>query len=149
MEDSSVDVAAGVISQDGLFLITRRLDESHQGGLWEFPGGKKEEGESLEECLKREIKEELDLEIAVGKRLKTIRYAYAFYTVNLHFFRCTIRSGTPQAIGCQDFEWVTPNELPHYPFPPANLPMLRELMNEKPDHTDPVPGAPSADSKES
>lgn len=130
MKESGFDVAAAVIVKDGEYLITRRLDESHQGGLWEFPGGKREEGESLEDCLRREIKEELDLEIDVGELLRTIPYAYAFWTVRLHFFRCTIRSGTPSAIGCQDFEWVRPDQLALYPFPPANLPMLRELSKE-------------------
>jgi mutator protein MutT len=128
--ESSFDVAAAVIIQDGMILITRRLDESHQGGLWEFPGGKREEGESLEECVRREIKEELDLDIEVGEPVKIISFAYAFYNVHLHFFRCTIRSGTPNAIGCQDFEWVRPDQLAHYPFPPANQPMIRQLMEE-------------------
>jgi mutator protein MutT len=127
MTDSSFDVAAAVITQDGEILITRRLDETHQGGLWEFPGGKREERESLEDCLRREIKEELDLDIEVGELLKTIPYAYAFWVVRLHFYRCTIRSGMPQAIGCQDFKWVRPDQLGLYPFPPANLPMLRDL----------------------
>ena len=122
------DVAAAVISEADRYLITRRLDESHQGGLWEFPGGKREDKESLSDCLRREIKEELDLEIEVGRLLKKVRYAYAFVTVELHFFLCSIRSGLPQAIGCQDFMWVRPEELVHYPFPPATIPMIQELV---------------------
>ncbi len=125
--EMSFDVAASVITKDGRYLITRRYDESHQGGLWEFPGGKREENESLVDCLRREIKEELDLDIEVGPLIKKTRYAYALCTVTLHFFRCTIRSGNPRAIGCQDFEWVEPSELAHYPFPQANVPILREL----------------------
>jgi mutator protein MutT len=125
--DSVVRVAAGVIVDGGSVLITRRMDESHQGGLWEFPGGKCEGGESLEDCLRREIREELDCDVEVGVPLKTIRYAYSFFTVELHFFRCTIRSGSPAAIGCQDFEWVTPAQLAQYEFPPANHPMINIL----------------------
>jgi mutator protein MutT len=124
----SFDVVAGVIVKDGRYLITRRHDESHQGGLWEFPGGKREENETLIECLEREIKEELDLDVEVGPLIKRTRHAYALCTMTLHFFRCTIRSGTPRAIGCQDFEWVEPAELVHYPFPQANVPILQELV---------------------
>jgi 8-oxo-dGTP diphosphatase len=123
----SFEVAAGVIVKDGCYLITRRHDETHQGGLWEFPGGKREENETLIDCLQREIKEELDLIVEVGTLIKRTRYAYAFCTVTLHFFRCTIRSGIPRAIGCQDFKWVEPSELNHYPFPQANVPILKEL----------------------
>jgi mutator protein MutT len=123
-----IEVAAGVIVENGRYLITRRYDETHQGGLWEFPGGKREEGESLADCLRREIKEELDLVVEVGPLLKTIRYAYALCTVELHFFLCTIQSGTPKAMGCQDFEWVKPDQLAHYSFPAANLPILEDLI---------------------
>ena len=128
-KDEIVDVAAGVIAEDGLVLITRRHDDTHQGGMWEFPGGKREEGETIEDCLRREIKEELDLEVEVGPLIKKIRYAYAFITVGMHFFRCSIISGIPQAIGCQDYEWVKPEDLVNYPFPPANQPIIEELQN--------------------
>ena len=124
---TSFDVAAGVIVKDGRYLITRRHDETHQGGLWEFPGGKREKNETLIDCLHREIKEELDIVIEVGPLIKRTRYAYAFCTVTLHFFRCMIRSGIPRAIGCQGFKWVEPSELDHYPFPQANIPILQEL----------------------
>jgi 8-oxo-dGTP diphosphatase len=121
-------VAAGVIVQDGKYLITRRYDDSHQGGLWEFPGGKREEGETLVECLRREIKEELDLEVEVGQLLRKVCYAYALCTVELHFFRCAIGAGVPKAMGCQDFEWVRPDQLTQYSFPSANQPVLVDLM---------------------
>jgi mutator protein MutT len=123
-----LEIAAGVIVQDGRYLITRRYDESHQGGAWEFPGGKREEEETLADCLRREIKEELDLEVEVGRPLRTIRYAYALCTVELHFFLCTIASGTPKTAGCQDFEWVRPDQLAHYSFPAANQAILEDLV---------------------
>lgn len=129
MSESTIEVTAAVIMQDGRYLITRRLDESHQGGLWEFPGGKRENNESLEECLRREIREELDLEIEVRSLLKTVRYAYAFYTFILHFYLCRIRSGTPRLIECQDLQWVEPHELGYYSFPPANHPIIDHLIN--------------------
>ena len=129
MSESTIEVTAAVIVQDGRYLITRRLDETHQGGLWEFPGGKRENDESLKDCLRREIKEELDLEIEVGVLLKTVRYAYAFYTFILHFYLCRIQSGTPRLLECQDLQWVKPHELGYYPFPPANHPIIAQLTN--------------------
>lgn len=131
-----IEVAAGVIVKDGRYLITRRPDESHQGGLWEFPGGKRAEDETLVDCLRREIQEELDLEIEVGPHLRTIRHAYAYCTVVLHFFRCTVRSGNPRALGCQDFQWVEPSKLIHYPFPEASLSILQDLLRS-PGNEDP------------
>ena len=135
MPESTIEVTAAVIVQDGQYLITRRLDESHQGGLWEFPGGKRENNESLKDCLRREIKEELDLEIEVGVLLKTIHYAYAFYTFTLHFYLCRIQSGTPRLLGCQDFRWVKPHELGYYPFPPANHAIIAQLTNPQEEIT--------------
>ena len=125
--DETLQVGAGVIVEDGAFLITRRMDDTHQGGLWEFPGGKRHDDETIEDCVRREIREELDLDVEVGPPLKVVRYAYSFFTVELHFFRCTIRSGDPVAIGCQDFEWVTPDQLAQYEFPPANHPIINML----------------------
>lgn len=126
--EGAFEVAAGVVVQDGRYLITRRHDETHQGGLWEFPGGKREENESLSDCLRREIKEELDLDIEVGTLIRTVKYSYAYCTLTLHFYRCTIRSGAPSPVGCQDFRWVEPGELIHYPFPEANRPIIQELV---------------------
>src|SRR3990172_5870377 len=124
-----IEVAAAVIEQDGRYLITQRGQGSHLAGLWEFPGGKRHSGESLEECLRREIKEELDLQVEVGDKLDQVIYAYEDREVMLHFFRCRIIDGTPQPLEGQACCWVAPSEFPNYRFPPADSRLLRLLSS--------------------
>ena len=114
-------IGVAVISDgQGKILIDRRKQEGLLGGLWEFPGGKIEPGESVEECVSREIKEELGIEIAVGDRLITIEHAYTHFKVTLNVFNCTHLSGEPQPIECDEVKWVTLDEIDEYPFPKAN-----------------------------
>jgi len=122
-----INVAAAIISKDGYILITKRLPGYHLAGLWEFPGGKQEPNESLEECLKREIKEELDIEIDVGSLFKTVRHEYEKKIVSLHVFECSFISGEPKAIECQEFKWVKPETLSQYEFPPPDLEIIELL----------------------
>ncbi|MGH7277542.1 MAG: (deoxy)nucleoside triphosphate pyrophosphohydrolase, partial [Candidatus Rokuibacteriota bacterium] len=90
-----VDVAAALVQdQDGRYLITQRRQGSHLEGLWEFPGGKRDAGESLESCLRRELREELGAAFAVGEKADTIRWEYPERTVVLHFFHCRLETGT-------------------------------------------------------
>src|SRR3954453_1513497 len=91
-------VVAAIIRRDGRILITRRFDHVHLPGLWEFPGGKVERGESLEAALRREIREELGIDVAVGRKYFTIEHQYPSKVVDLHFFDCTIEHGEPAAI---------------------------------------------------
>src|SRR3989442_15272774 len=86
-----VQVAAALILQDGRYLLTRRKVNVHLSGLWEFPGGKREPEESLEECLRKELREELGIEITEPVPIKFVRYAYPEKTVELNFFRCSIK----------------------------------------------------------
>jgi 8-oxo-dGTP diphosphatase len=123
-----VVVAAAVIAQDGRYLIARRKSGTHLGGLWEFPGGKCEAGESLEACLARELREELDLTIAAPVHFYTVRHAYPEKTVELHFFRCTIASGEATPRDCAEVRWVEAHELSLYRFPAADEPLLRMLQ---------------------
>ena len=125
-----VQVAAGVIAREGRYLITRRKPGTHLAGLWEFPGGKREAGESLEECLRREAREELGIEIADPALFRSFRYDYPEKSVELFFFRCVIKSGEAQPIGCDAIKWVRPDELLSFEFPPADLPLVRALQNE-------------------
>src|SRR5882757_7146425 len=83
-----IDVSAGVVFRGGLLLITQRRPEDHLGGLWEFPGGKRHAQESDQECLKRELLEELGIEVDVGDLIETIIHEYPEKTVRLKFFRC-------------------------------------------------------------
>ena len=100
---NSIDVAAGLVFRDGKLLITQRPPDAHLGGLWEFPGGKREPGETFEQCLVRELREELGIEVRVGERLESLTHAYPEKTVHLEFFRCHWIRNEPQALGCPAF----------------------------------------------
>src|ERR1041385_284352 len=84
----SVEVAAGLVFRNGKLLITQRHPEAHLGGLWEFPGGKREPDESFENCLARELREELGIEVEIGELVESVTHAYPEKTVRLKFFRC-------------------------------------------------------------
>lgn len=109
-------------------LIDRRRQEGLLGGLWEFPGGKIEPGETVEDCIRREIREELGIAIEVGDRLMTIDHTYSHFRVTLNVFHCRHLSGTPQPIECDEVRWVTLEELNHYPFPKANTQIIDALQ---------------------
>lgn len=125
----TVEVAAAVLFRRGRLLITQRLPDSHLSGLWELPGGKRKPGESIRECLVREIREELDIRVVVEELFETIEYDYPERTVCLKFFKCRYEGGDIQALGCQRFEWVRPDELANYRFPPANEPLMKKLRS--------------------
>ena len=125
-----IRVAAALIKQDGLYLITRRKKGVHLEGLWEFPGGKCEAGESIETCLQRELIEELDIEITPPRLFMTHHHEYPEKNVELFFFSCTIHQGTPKPIGCSEFCWVKVEELYHFEFPPADVPVLSRLLEK-------------------
>src|SRR5947209_5793739 len=125
-----VQVAAAVILHDGRYLLTMRKTNVHLSGLWEFPGGKREPGESLEDCLRREVREELGIEITEPVPFQTVRHDYPEKSVELHFFRCTIKAGIAQVLGCDDLKWVTAKELATFDFPPADRTLVRALQAE-------------------
>jgi 8-oxo-dGTP diphosphatase len=108
-------------------LIDRRRIGGTIGGLWEFPGGKLERGETLEDCIKREIREELGIAVEVGKHLITIDHAYTDLHVTLTVHHCRHLSGCPLPIECEEVRWVTVNELDQYHFPPANTQIIAAL----------------------
>jgi mutator protein MutT len=125
-----VEVAAGVICHEGRYLITRRKAGVHLAGLWEFPGGKKESGETLEECLRRELFEELGILIDLPIPFRIIQHHYPEKVVELHFFRCAIESGHPAPVDCAEVQWVLPQELDRFEFPPADRPVIQALKFE-------------------
>jgi len=126
-----IQVAAGVIFSKGRYLIARRKADTHLGGLWEFPGGKREPGESLEDCLYRELREELGIDVTPPIHFRVIRHEYPGKTVELHFFRCTISRGEALALDCEEVRWVMPNEMANYEFPPADRPLIEALRNRE------------------
>ena len=122
-------VTAAVIKQDGKLLIARRPEKGLLGGLWEFPGGKVEEGENLSEALIREIREELGVEIAVGEPCGVYRHAYTHFHIQLHAFYCELISGQPQALEASEIRWVEPAELSAYPMGKVDRLISRRLQN--------------------
>ena len=125
----SVEVSAGLIFHNGRLLITQRYAGAHLGGLWEFPGGKREAGETFEQCLARELREELGVEVSVGRVLESITHEYPEKTVHLKFFLCRLRAGEPQPLGCPAFKWVSQGELKNHDFPAADARLLKKLRN--------------------
>ena len=123
-----VQVAAGLIVREGHYLIARRRADTHLGGLWEFPGGKRERGETLEDCLQRELREELGVDVSSPIHFRVIRHDYPGKTVELHFFRCAISRGEARALDCEEVRWVMPAELTSYEFPPADRPLIEALQ---------------------
>lgn len=120
--------AIGVIERDGKVLITRRKRGAHLAGFWEFPGGKQRAGESAATCLRRELKEELGVEVRVGASLGALCYDYPERRVRLAVHRCRIVNGTPRALGSAALRWVALDRLAQYEFPPANAPLVHQLL---------------------
>jgi A/G-specific adenine glycosylase len=124
-------VTAAVIQQDGLILIARRPLQGLLGGLWEFPGGKQLEGEDLPTCLRREIGEELGVEIQVGQQLGIFRHAYTHFRVTLYAFQCELVSGEPQPIQVAEVAWVRPQELTRYPMGKIDRQISKSLVSSE------------------
>jgi 8-oxo-dGTP diphosphatase len=119
-------VVAAVIEREGRILIARRPAGRHLAGLWEFPGGKRRDGETREAALVREIREELDVAAAVGELIEDVEWAYPGKSVRLLFFRCVLE-GEPRAAEGQEIAWVAPAELGCYEFPPADAALVGRL----------------------
>lgn len=125
-----IEVAAGLVFRRGQLLITQRQAQAHLGGLWEFPGGKREPGESFEQCLRRELQEELGIQVSVGLLIESITHAYPEKTVRLNFYRCEWLQGDPQPLGCADLRWIRTAELDEFKFPPADERLLERLRSD-------------------
>jgi len=126
--NNCTEVSAALIFRGGKLLITQRHSDAHLGGLWEFPGGKREPDETFEQCLVREIREELGVEISVGNLFESVTHAYPEKTVHLKFFVCRLFAGELQTLGCAAFMWIRAAELDHYQFPAADTRLLRKLQ---------------------
>ncbi len=127
-----IEVSAGLVFHGGKLLITQRRQQDHLGGLWEFPGGKREAHETFEQCLVRELREELGIEVIVQELLETLSHDYPGQSVHLEFFRCVWVRGEPRALGCHAFAWVSADQLAGYEFPAADARLLEELR-QSPD----------------
>jgi 8-oxo-dGTP diphosphatase len=125
-------IGVGVIWNDQKqILIDRRRQEGTMGGLWEFPGGKIELGETVEECIQREIKEELGIEIEVREHLITIDHTYTHLRVSLTVHHCRYLTGIPQPLECDEIRWVEMDELEQFAFPQANSQIIAALKETR------------------
>lgn len=124
-------IAVGIIeNSEGQLLIALRPDDVMLGGLWEFPGGKKKEDESLEETVRRELKEELGVDVAVTGFFMKLNHAYSHFKITLHAYFCQILRGDPKPAASRQLEWVYRDQLTDYPFPKANRRLTHALMSE-------------------
>lgn len=121
-----VIVTAAVVERGGAYLVARRPPGVHLAGLWEFPGGKCLPGESYQACLVREIREELQCDVEVGREIFSTSHAYPERVVELHFFACVLKGDPIPALG-QDVRWVTRGALRALDFPPADDELIELL----------------------
>ncbi|MEG6616529.1 8-oxo-dGTP diphosphatase MutT [Peptococcaceae bacterium 1198_IL3148] len=127
----TIVVTAAIITRGNELLIAQRKKDDALSLKWEFPGGKVEEGEDPRDCLRREIKEELAMEVAVGDSYDVVFHRYPDKAVLLLFYLCTYQGGRPVAKGCNDFRWVTIEQLSQYQFAPADVPVVEKLQRQR------------------
>lgn len=127
----TIVVTAAIIKQDNLYLIAQRKKGSHQELKWEFPGGKVEQGEAPEDCLRREINEELGLSIEIVDIYQVVSYNYGERHIILLCYMCQNAGGEPRCIDCCDYRWVTLDEMCRYDFAPADIPVVDKLRKSQ------------------
>jgi len=120
--------AAVVSNRKGEVLIAQRRQNDMLGGLWEFPGGKQEPGESITECIVRELREELGIQISVGEFLMTVQHTYSHFSMTMEVYRAKIFSGRPRPLHCADYAWVRIPDLGNYAWSKADLQVIEKLQ---------------------
>ena len=122
-------VTAALVMRNDRLLISKRPEGSHLGGLWEFPGGKQEEGETLEDCIEREIMEELGIRIQAEKLLLSVIHEYHEKIITLYFFQCSLLDGEPISLDNQEIKWAEINDLKQYRFPPPDQKIVEYMTS--------------------
>jgi mutator protein MutT len=130
VDPTHTDVVIGIVTRAGMVLICQRPQGKSFGGCWEFPGGKREAGESIEQCLRRELREELAIDVTPLRALTTLDHDYPRGKIRLHPYVVALTEGEPQLLACQRALWVEPHELTNYRFPPANDRLIAEVIGE-------------------
>ena len=128
---SITEVVAALIWNNDKFMICQRPPHKARGLLWEFVGGKVELGESKEQALIRECREELDILLSVGDVFMDVIHEYPDLTVHLTLFNATIFEGEPQKLEHNDIKWIAPSEIPNYDFCPADEEILKKIIEHK------------------
>ncbi|NTV98535.1 MAG: (deoxy)nucleoside triphosphate pyrophosphohydrolase [Chlorobiaceae bacterium] len=122
------DVVCAIIEKEGLFLVAQRPEGKMMASLWEFPGGKVHENEPEETALHRELREELGVMVKIMQRLTPCYHEYRDFSLTLIPFRCMLAEGEPQALEHSALRWISPDDIPFYSFPAADLPVLEEYL---------------------
>ncbi len=123
-------IGVGIIQrEDGKVLIALRPENVMLGGLWEFPGGKQEEGETIQQTVERELLEELGVKVHAYKEFMKLKHVYSHFSITLHAYNCTLISGEPKPKSSQEIRWVDIFELEEYPFPKANKQLTEKLLH--------------------
>ena len=128
--DKRREVVAALIYKGDRFMICRRPEGKARAGMWEFVGGKAEQGETLEAALVRECREEIGVTVEVGEPYMTVEYDYPDIPVHLTLFRATVKEGEPTSMEGNAIQWITPEEIPDYLFCPADKPIVERLQKE-------------------
>ncbi len=123
-------VAVGIVERNGKVLISKRKPDVHLGDIWEFPGGKVHPGESPEQAVVREMREELGIGVRVERLYTRVEHEYPNRHVELLAYLCILEEGKPIPIHCATFEWAPLSELPRYPFPEANQALVKRLSEQ-------------------
>lgn len=126
-----IEVSAALLFRAGRLLIAQRPPGGHLAGLWEFPGGKREPGESWEACLRRELREELGIDTEVGPLYADLTHTYPTRTVHLRFYLCRLSAGEPRPIQCAAVAWIGRDQLEAHEFPPADAELLDRLRADE------------------
>ena len=123
-----IPCGAALIRRGREFLISQRNDNDTFGAFWEFPGGKKNRGETFEDCVIREAREELGIKVSVGRKFMEIRKEYDAKIIWLNFYLCSHVAGDPRPIECQKVLWADVADLQNYRFPPSNEMVIEKLV---------------------
>lgn len=126
----TIRVVAAVMERDGRYLITQRRPGAVLPGMWEFPGGRCEDGETDAEALRREVLERLGAQIDVGQLISFVSHPYEHYTVDLYLYECRLITEKLESRAVHDFRWVTSSEFDQYPFTPADEASMTQLLGE-------------------
>ena len=130
MDIKMTEVVAALIWQGEQFMICQRPAHKGNALLWEFVGGKVEKGETKEQALVRECREELAITVSVGDEFMDVVHEYPDITVHLTLFHASVKEGVPQKLEHNDIQWITPNEIPNYNFCPADQVILEKIIRE-------------------